>query len=317
MSNKNILPVGIFAHNEEKNIKFLLDSIINQNLSIDSKLRVFVLANACDDHTETVVRRIKSDNPAIRIISIRKKGKPYSLETFKKLLSRLIKKDYTFDKVILMDADIEFPEVDILANLSKMLDKNPEIYAVVANPIPESVFNNKKDIISTLYRAKFKFQEYYRIRSFSGMCYSIRWEVLKGICIPGFIMAEDRFLAEKLKKRFVRSREISIKYKIVKSVLKEVKRNLRHCIANRQIERMYGSEVLKPISSSRSNVINLKDERSGMGFMMVFLRLSFAEKISISVFGLISMLNNIRAYFLLRNIKQDSLINKYWITTRE
>lgn len=315
MRNRSLLPIGVFAHNEEKIIGPLLESVTHQRPAGDLTTVVFVLANDCRDQTEGIVKTLSRQDDRIRLISLDRKGKAYALEDFKKSLSQLRMEGYQFDNVLLMDADILFPNNDVFENLSNTMEKNPEMYAVVANPMPESVINDKLDFVSVLYRAKFKFQEYHRISSFSGMCYIIRWKILEGLSIPGYIMAEDRFLAEKLKRRFIRSRNISIVYKVVNSLSTEIKRNLRHCIANRQLEKMYGSELLKPISSI-TPIKKGREEGNVFGFIMVFMKLPWQEKMAILLFGFISFLNNIRAYVFLKNIKQDDLIKKHWNTIR-
>jgi predicted CDP-diglyceride synthetase/phosphatidate cytidylyltransferase len=78
---------------------------------------------------------------------------------------------------------------------------------------------------------------------------------------------------------------------------------------------MYGSELLKPISSI-TPIKKGREEGNVFGFIMVFMKLPWQEKMAILLFGFISFLNNIRAYVFLKNIKQDDLIKKHWNTIR-
>lgn len=60
-------PVAVFAHNEARNIVACLDSLL---AAASHPLECFVLANACTDRTEALVREYGANHPNVHIESI-------------------------------------------------------------------------------------------------------------------------------------------------------------------------------------------------------------------------------------------------------
>jgi len=60
-------PVAVFAHNEARNIIACLDSL---QAAARHPLECHVLANACSDHTEALVREYSASHPNVRLLSI-------------------------------------------------------------------------------------------------------------------------------------------------------------------------------------------------------------------------------------------------------
>ncbi|WP_324780165.1 glycosyltransferase [Thiobacillus sedimenti] len=60
-------PVAVFAHNEARNIIACLDSL---QAAASRPLACHVLANACTDRTEALVREYAADHPDVRLVSI-------------------------------------------------------------------------------------------------------------------------------------------------------------------------------------------------------------------------------------------------------
>lgn len=61
-------PVMVLAHNEERHIGACLDSIMNSGCL--HALEVYVMANACTDATEDIVRAYGQRQPAVKLVSI-------------------------------------------------------------------------------------------------------------------------------------------------------------------------------------------------------------------------------------------------------
>ena len=61
------LPVAVFAHNEARNILACLQSLDN---ATKQPLECYVLANACSDATETIVREYAKTHPHVHLVSI-------------------------------------------------------------------------------------------------------------------------------------------------------------------------------------------------------------------------------------------------------
>lgn len=60
-------PVAVFAHNEARNIIACLDSL---QVSTRHTIECYVLANACTDRTETLVRAYATRHPNVHLVSI-------------------------------------------------------------------------------------------------------------------------------------------------------------------------------------------------------------------------------------------------------
>jgi len=60
-------PVAVFAHNEARNIIACLDSL---QAAASHTIECYVLANACTDRTETLVREYSSRHPNVHLVSI-------------------------------------------------------------------------------------------------------------------------------------------------------------------------------------------------------------------------------------------------------
>ncbi len=60
-------PVAVFAHNEARNIVSCLDSL---QAATDHAIECHVLANACTDRTEALVREYSVDHPNVHLVSI-------------------------------------------------------------------------------------------------------------------------------------------------------------------------------------------------------------------------------------------------------
>lgn len=60
-------PVAVFAHNEARNIIACLDSL---QVAAGYPLECYVLANACTDRTETLVREYSAVHPNVHLVSI-------------------------------------------------------------------------------------------------------------------------------------------------------------------------------------------------------------------------------------------------------
>jgi cellulose synthase/poly-beta-1,6-N-acetylglucosamine synthase-like glycosyltransferase len=61
-------PVMVLAHNEERHIEACLDSIVGSNSA--HALETYVMANACTDATEQIVRDYGRRHPEVKLVSI-------------------------------------------------------------------------------------------------------------------------------------------------------------------------------------------------------------------------------------------------------
>ena len=64
---KTAWPVAVFAHNEARNIVACLDSL---RAAVGDPAECYVLANACTDRTEALVREYSASHPGVHLVSI-------------------------------------------------------------------------------------------------------------------------------------------------------------------------------------------------------------------------------------------------------
>jgi len=140
MSKSKTISILICALNEEKNIGFLLQDVLDQKF--DKKFtesfelqNIIVVSDGSTDRTVEIVQDFKKKDARVNIIVNEKRiGKTYSLDkAFKK-----IETDY----VVLFDADVRLKNSTI-SSLVKPLNKN-NYDLIGGNPIPfkpKSLFN--------------------------------------------------------------------------------------------------------------------------------------------------------------------------------
>lgn len=83
MDKKPFLSIGIMAHNEEKNIGFLIDEFLKQSAGIELTLNITVIGDGCTDKTEDVVRGYENKNNSVKLlIQKERKGKASAINLF-------------------------------------------------------------------------------------------------------------------------------------------------------------------------------------------------------------------------------------------
>lgn len=80
---KIAVSVGVFAHNEEKNIEKLLESLERQQLDMVEIAEVIVVSSGSFDRTNTIVRKWERKNPKIRLHEeVTRRGKSAAINEF-------------------------------------------------------------------------------------------------------------------------------------------------------------------------------------------------------------------------------------------
>lgn len=141
-----LVDIGIFAYNEEKSIGLLLEDLAKQSafLSPDIKLQVSILANGCKDDTVKVCNSlIEQSLPALKastnVYDLKLGGKSRTWNIFTHQLSRA-----DANALIFLDADIRLANPNLLEQLIKSLDENPNLVAVCSKPIKDIEINPTK-----------------------------------------------------------------------------------------------------------------------------------------------------------------------------
>src|SRR3989344_5204255 len=92
------ITVGIPAYNEERNIRSVLESVLQQRGSLFRLEKIIVVSDGSDDRTESMVREIAAANPIIELVADHgRKGKITRLNQ----LCRMNQSDF----LVFLDAD--------------------------------------------------------------------------------------------------------------------------------------------------------------------------------------------------------------------
>jgi len=229
--------VNIMAHNEEETIKDSISAILGQRVEIESTLEIHVFANACTDNTENIVQDLAAVNNNIILHSIAKKGKANALRECISYFKEAGHPDIieSKDRLFFIDADILIPENNLLSNLSNKLDVSDDLYLVSALPVPESLYNQKKDFVSELFRIRYYLQYSFKKNLVRGACHVVRWSVLKRLELPEDLLSTDMFLECKLDGHFLMDHDLQIIIKLKTELSLEIKRDLLHQIGREQV----------------------------------------------------------------------------------
>jgi len=125
-----LITIGICVYNEEKNIRSLLNSLLNQKTSNTIK-EIFVISSACTDRTDEIVEHDFSKYPKIILLKQEKReGKASAINLFLKHAS---------GDILVLESGDTIPAEETIENLILPF-KDPKIGMVGGRPIP---VNNK------------------------------------------------------------------------------------------------------------------------------------------------------------------------------
>ena len=230
------------AHNEEKVIQKAVENVLSQNTPIGYSVKVVVIANACSDRTEEIVKGLEEQNPnRIELVSMTEKGKTRAINRGIKFFDQISNNDLQIPYVIFLDADCEFLGKEVLINFLNRFDQNPQLCAVAADCLPDVFFNSRNDIVAKIYRAIYSLGQSLKINSISGMCYGIRLDILKKIDFPDFQFAEDMYVSSRLDGYFLKDRNIQIVFKTPSNLGREISRRTRQEISTQRYHKYYST----------------------------------------------------------------------------
>jgi glycosyltransferase involved in cell wall biosynthesis len=239
-TNLKLLPIAIMAHNEEKVIRFSIESALRQETPPGYTTKVVVVANGCCDETEKVVASLQSEYPEqVILLSMKEKGKTIALNRSISYLAGLCEAGEQIPYVVHFDADCEFHGTGSLVSFVQRFAENPLLCAVGATCLPDVFFNSRDDIVADIYRSTYSLGKTLKINSLSGMCYCIKMEVLQQINFPEFPIAEDMFLSARLDGWFMRDNAIEVIFKTPRDLSSEIKRRERQEISTLRYHRYY------------------------------------------------------------------------------
>jgi cellulose synthase/poly-beta-1,6-N-acetylglucosamine synthase-like glycosyltransferase len=120
------ISIGICVYNEEKNIKSLLNSILNQKTTNPIK-EIFVISSACTDRTDEIVENDFSKYPQIILLKQEKReGKASAINLFLKHAS---------GEILVLESGDTIPTEETIEKLIEPF-KDPKIGMAGGRPIP-------------------------------------------------------------------------------------------------------------------------------------------------------------------------------------
>ena len=237
---KKLLPVAIMAHNEEKVIQKAIESVFSQDLPHGYSVVALVTVNGCSDSTEEIARDIqKQHEERVMLISLTEKGKTKALNKTISFLEHLMEEQWAIPYVVFLDADCQFIGKSALIHFIERFDQNPQLCAIGADCLPDVLFDTREDVVSGVYRTIYETGRNVRINSISGMCYAVRFDVLRKIEFPEFQFAEDMYVSARLDGWFLRDRSIQIMFRTPINLQSEIKRRTRQEISTQRYHDYY------------------------------------------------------------------------------
>jgi glycosyltransferase involved in cell wall biosynthesis len=198
-----LISIGILAWNEESVIENTLSSLFRQSafqvtsdLLSEAEWEIIVVPNGCSDGTAAVARRVlaklvgQAVNPkiAFAVHELKESGKSNAWNHFIHEYS-----SKQAELILMIDADIEFGELETISNTVKALLQNPRAVVAVDQPLKDVVKKTKKTLL-----------EWFSVTASSvstsgtpgiaGSFFCARTEALRQIWMPKGLSVEDGFL---------------------------------------------------------------------------------------------------------------------------
>ena len=320
LTKQRVIAAGIMAHNEEKVIEKCIESILAQDLGGEYELEIEVVANACTDRTCEIVLRKCKDVNNLRLIEVKEKGKSQALRVFKNWVKEWNENQRNgykrIDKLLFIDADVRLDTKNAVYLMGKTLDNRPDLSAVLPAGVPDTT-NKTSAFISHLYEAKTNLVFAVKGTAFSGQCYMIRNEVAQQIEIPDYIMVDDFYISERLRKGYIRDYDIKYFYSVPPSVRAEINKILRHSLGNAQMRSFFGRGLFaQPVVEKAAPIEKSLYERRAL--LKEFWKLPWDSKGLIVLFYLIGKIGDFRGKWLLKKYgpKNIKFFLEQWQTIR-
>lgn len=239
---KRTVTVGIPAYNEEKNIKKLLLSILEQKEVGFSIEKIIVLIDGATDQTEQQASRIKSKKLVIRNDK-KRKGKTERINQLIQMLSS--------DILVLLDADVVLKTSDTITNLIKPLEDS-SVGLTGGKLIQE---NNKTFWEKSIYRTVTVYEAYLEsirngnnIFAIKGPLLALSKSLAKKIHIPADVYANDAYLYFACITKgytFRYTKNANAWYKVPSNFKDQVAQNNRFASAEKNLSKYFGNIVKK------------------------------------------------------------------------
>jgi len=196
MDNKKTITIGIPAHNEEKSICKLLDSILRQKRNFYNLEKLIIACDGCVDNTAKIAESYARKYAFVEIIDDgRRLGQAGRLNEFYKISQSDI--FVTFDADAVLGGDTVIDEIVKLFN-----EDNVGLVGGCDKPAAPKNFLQKSAVawVNVWDEARHEFRGGDTVHNHHGCVSAIRGDIAKGIETPSSVIANDQFLYYMIKK---------------------------------------------------------------------------------------------------------------------
>lgn len=196
--------IGILAHNEAAGIHKTLESLLQQSIfdprtegEATVEVEIIGVPNGCYDETPQVMRDSLTSlvpaeqHPAVtwQICELTQPGKPNAWNHYVHEFSQP-----DADYLILMDADIWFPDRHTLISMVNVLEQNAHVWVSVDRPVKDVLLKQNKNLAEHLSSFVSELSGSGGAVWLCGQLYCARASVLRQIYMPSELTADDSFL---------------------------------------------------------------------------------------------------------------------------
>lgn len=188
------IDIGVFAHNEEQNIKTLLEMLAHQDFSSlpDVSLRVVICANGCTDCTVQIAKDVIAGLEQVteyEVLDLPQGGKS---RTWNRFVHEFSRKGAQY--LIFCDADIIIPEPHMLRGLVSFVQDRPAVAAASSRPVKDIV-HQPQNLTATdkIIAAAGGTLNNWR-KSICGQLYIMRAPIARSFHLPVGLPVEDGFV---------------------------------------------------------------------------------------------------------------------------
>ena len=197
-SSHPTIVIGVFAHNEERNISGTLRAMSRQTLlsPTDNGVSLLVLANGCRDGTcEAASEALRELMPAAAenglagVVDIPEPGKSRTWNTF---VHELVPASAEY--IVFTDADISFPDTSTLMDLIEFLRANSSVEVATSRPTKTIEIEKVSNPLDWLSRHVSRLTQSKAQHAIAGSLYCMRASLAKRIVLPNGMLVEDGFI---------------------------------------------------------------------------------------------------------------------------
>lgn len=256
--------IGIPAHNEEANIRKLLESIIEQKT--DSKYiieEIIVACDGCTDKTADIVRKIGNKDKRVKVIDDGKRhGQSGRLNRFYKSIKS--------DIFITFDADTRLASDNVVNEIARMFD-DERVMLVGGNDQPDFPKNLIQKIgrvwVESWYEMRSKINDGDTVHNHKGCVSAGRMTFLRSVKIPQNIFSNDDFLYFSCKQmgyKFKFAQKAVVYYKIPSNFHEYMTQTTRFLGLKHRVAKYFGEQIYEDYKIPLKNKIR--------GLIVTFLR---------------------------------------------